>query len=242
MTSVIAKYNFINNCHVGILCESPGGSVYGNLLTNIYVNGIDHQSSTSANPITVNNNSIYHTPLWASGHGISCQIAGHGAIIKNNVIYTNVTAGATGQCLTVSNSNNVQFNNNALFATGAGTAQIASLAYTGQDAGLLKNYTTADWARYLTDLDSMKSNATVVWTNNGTLGNAAMLAGVMANPKYTNGSGAYSLAADFKLLPGSPCINTGLVGALPATDYEGKVWISPDIGAYAFRNTGFFSF
>jgi hypothetical protein len=60
---------------------------------------------------------------------------------------------------------------------------------------------------------------------------------VGTNPLFVNSS-----AFNYKLLPGSPCINVGLTSALPDTDFEGKVWISPDIGAYAFRSTGFFGF
>jgi hypothetical protein len=65
---------------------------------------------------------------------------------------------------------------------------------------------------------------------------------IITDPKFLNLSGLYNTNTDFKLKPGSPCINTGLLSALPATDFNGKVWISPDIGAYAFRNTDFFGF
>lgn len=253
MTSAVVSKNAIHDSYVGIRPEGAGAQINYNKLYNIYVNGIDHQTDTSASPVLIYNNTIYHTPPagWTGGHGIACQAAGHGAKIKNNIVYSNAGAGATNvEALALSNSNTIEIDNNLLFAAGASVYSI--MTYSGQIVGggtpspaaptgcayTSNNLICSTFAGMQAAFVALKDNETIKWTSDGTVGHAAMANGVGTDPLFM-GLAAY----DFKLGGGSPAINAGTNVSL-TSDFDGNPvprGAAPDIGAYEKSLGGLFT-
>jgi hypothetical protein len=207
--------NYFNGCPYGVVLKHNGSSYSsGGVFKNLFIDCANYTAvyCKGAGGVSIYNNSIYFGAGWSQSY--------YGIEITQN------GAGQTApNCLV---KNNIIYD----AATSGSCLALIYVGNDGSDVGFVSDYnclkrvtgTTigniggADktWAQWILLQDANSKNANPLFTNTG--------------------------AGNFRLLPGSPCINVGLAAALPATDYEGKVWISPDIGAYAFRSTGFFGF
>jgi hypothetical protein len=90
---VEVRYNRFVRCYVGITAQGSykGLSVHHNTFYASNVNGVDLQNGTAGFPPCVFNNTVYHHPSGASGHGIVSQLANVGAIWRNNIVYSDFT-------------------------------------------------------------------------------------------------------------------------------------------------------
>jgi hypothetical protein len=231
------RWNYLTTNFRGIFIYGAGSNplgtlIYGNLVANNRLNGIDQfQTNAAANPTLVYNNTVIHNPSSATGdragHGIDIQdIGSDGISIENNIIYsaysgTNVNV----QLINLSSSismTNVTVNHNLYFLASGSTANVA------QDTSSVTYATLALWQTYL--------NTT---TYSGKDANS-----VSGDPLFTNYGGGV-----FTLQSGSPAINaaanlgvTYIQALNPTASWPTSVTLLPqsqnnsgwDIGAYIF--------
>jgi hypothetical protein len=125
--------------------------------------------------------------------------------------------------------------------------RVKTLCWNAAQGGLVVTIlghtdTVATWTPILDALQEMQNEGIVTVTS------AQLVAKTIRSSPWTYNAGtgistrSYTSYHDFHIKPGSPCINTGVLASLPTKDAENKVWISTDMGAYAFRNTGFIRF
>lgn len=217
-SNAIIRHNLISLNNRGIVTQNaPGWKIYKNDIIENLVNGIDCRYGTSSGYVDVYNNLVIHRPTESSGHGLCAQINGHYTRFKNNIVYCDVL-GSNVECLAISESHHIEEDSNCFFVSNG--ALVASLGYTGQQSVTLYNSLSG----YKSAMDSQKGNSTLMWTSNGTLGNAAGENTISGDPLLTY---------DYHLQPTSPCVGTGTEIAGITTDIEGNQLYPPyNIGPY----------
>ena len=206
--------NNISLCPLdGIQVSGANVSIYQNYIHGNTANGIETQNAGATGLQIYDNIITGHTVAGESG--ISLNVGGNGAAIYNNDLYGN-NRGYTG-----SGQTGILFKNNIVYNNAAyGVRDATNWNYTFNNNDVYGN-TTANY--------SGGTNPT------GSNGN------ISANPLFTNPSGSYSVAGDFKLGPGSPAIWKGTNVSI-LTDYGGfpihAGGTLPSMGAWEFLNSG----
>ena len=173
-------------------------------------------------------------------HGIYLSRGSSGAIVQNNLVYRNQGAGIhtyhTAQAATIS-SNTVFANGNwGILIGGSNGSRIDhclisnNIVYDNGGAAIVENGTTGSHNRFLNNLVFGNARGYELKTSPAALGT------VSANPGFVDyrrdGSGNYRLA------PGSPCIDAGTAAGAPATDFDGRhrpLGRGYDLGAFESR-------
>jgi hypothetical protein len=198
---------------------------------------------------------IFQNNVYGNQYGImlSGPLAGTASIyVYDNLVHSNVDIGIvewvdTNLVMSLYVYNNTVYNNNT-DASGAGqihvddnlaAVTIENNIIYNSSGGYAINFQAAQTGTVAIDYNLEYSPSAFQWNATPqTLAQWKALGfdthGVNANPLFANGSGSYSLASDFKLLPGSPAIRAGVNVGIK-TDYAGNPVPSvPDIGAYEY--------
>ena len=157
-------------------------------------------------------------------HGIYLSRGSRGAIVQNNIVYRNQSAGIhtfhTAEAATISN-NTVFANANWGILIGGSNGSVAdsfvvtnNIVFDNGGAGIVEWGTTGSHNRFSSNLVYQNRSAYEIRTS------AAPRRSVTADPMFVHyrrdGSGDYHLAR------GSPCIDAGTALGAPATDYDGR--------------------
>ncbi len=244
-------YNYIN-IELAASTQTAGNLTIKNVAAHATVNGIDIEATSSSAGVyeQVYNNTVLHNPSGSNyapsctgpgtpgagctgyqtgyvGHGIDCQFSCNRAKFANNLVYL-LQPGASSNCQAFAIAGpfaSIYTDYNLLYDGTAG-----SNGYIGQLNGAY--YTAVQQQQWQSALQGTSGLAGM----DGAQAHAESHE-YITNPLFTNGSGSYSLASDFTLLPGSPAINAGTSVGL-STDYAGNpIKGLPDIGAYEHQGT-----
>ena len=215
------RYNLVDETYVGIGASAGATSyVHHNIITNAHVNSLT-ACGTVATPNYLFNNTIVHTPSFASGHAVSCQDGADDVSIymQNNAVTVN-NSGGEALYLQRSTYSQITTGNNLyqIIAPATAIGLIVSTWYT----------TLESWQAAL---------AGHGWTGNE--------AGTQATDPV------FFSSTNFHLKSTSPAINAGAnlcATLITATDYDGNPvclgglfvgsGTAPEIGAYEYLYRG----
>lgn len=202
-------FNRIEDCYVGVIASGAGQGlhqIHHNRILRSKVNAIDMQGGASGYGNAVFNNTIHHSPVFGSGHGIDSQLASVGSVWRNNIVY----------CDSAGVNTDVQ-----LFCLSPAIASLPGCD-TDYNLGFIVPGSTANYGQI-----NGTMYATFAAWKAGLVANSVAGAeahGLNADPMFQ------ALASgDVSLLASSRALNAGVALGYPGELYVGSV---PDMGAY----------
>lgn len=138
--NTVVRYNYLQNQFIGVYVTANASAgnyntlIHHNLIVNSMVNSIDLDPNTAPNnPVGIYHNTIFHNPLFGSGHAISVQTTGSaGSNVRNNLIvnaFTGTNTNVEGLTFQFNDANEYS-DFNLIYQTPGTTAAIGQLAGT----------------------------------------------------------------------------------------------------------------
>jgi hypothetical protein len=238
LTNSFIEYNTItggiSNQGAIVLYNNNSGISSGNLTAFNLINGVNGGGNGllmwtgGTNSGYNGNQTVYNIIINSTGYPFSI---GQGtAATVQNLFANNVIAGNNGDPILILSGTSIYltFKNNILFNNSGSQTYFTGVYNTDvPDATFI-----CDYNLYPAAPTFGSSNTSKTWAQWQALGYDTHA--VVGNPLFTNGSGAFDLATDFTLQPGSPAIHAGTVVGL-TQDFAGNLISGvPDIGAFEF--------